>query len=327
MKNRSCYWDNLKGILILLVVIAHFMQCGDISLTVYNAIYLFHMPLFIYVSGLFHNNENIKQRLLGLLLIGVVYNAALILVDNVILKTEQEFYILRATKIPWFVLTLAMCAAATYVLKDCNRRVVLGISLFLAIIACYDKNLMQYMALAKFIGWFPFYYLGANSNFNDIETKFTKVHIRVLGGVGVIAYIISVIMCRNSSLNISRGSFLFGVQNVFPTMSIKWVGVKIGYYLLVVVISMAVMSSTPHKNIPLLTYVGRKTMPIYFWHIIIRSFAFYTGVQNYFYASFWGNIAWTIISVAMALILTLKPFEFPTRNILEGVKNRVNYKD
>ena len=63
-------------------------------------------------------------------------------------------------------------------------------------------------------------------------------------------------------------------------------------------------------------------MPIYFWHIIIRSFVFYTGVQNYFYASFWGNIAWTIISVAMALILTLKPFEFPTRNILEGIKNR-----
>ena len=71
---REAYWDNVKGILILLVVLTHFMSREGFLNDLYSAVYLFHMPLFVFVSGLFHKNTNIKTRVISLLLIGIVYN-------------------------------------------------------------------------------------------------------------------------------------------------------------------------------------------------------------------------------------------------------------
>lgn len=67
--NRS-YWDNMKGLLISLVVMGHFIQVyfekcvwGDnyyFLQTVLCFIYYFHMPLFIFVSGYF--SKNVEKR-------------------------------------------------------------------------------------------------------------------------------------------------------------------------------------------------------------------------------------------------------------------------
>ena len=50
---RNYKFDNIKGILILLVVFAHFIEGISSTEYVYKFIYIFHMPLFIFVSGYF----------------------------------------------------------------------------------------------------------------------------------------------------------------------------------------------------------------------------------------------------------------------------------
>ena len=49
---RSSYWDNIKGVLICLVVFAHFIydftDLVVIDITVF-LIYVFHMPAFVFV--------------------------------------------------------------------------------------------------------------------------------------------------------------------------------------------------------------------------------------------------------------------------------------
>ena len=61
VKERSFYWDNIKGFLILLVVFAHILyqfqsMSGGIKATV-DYIYMFHMPAFVFVSGYFGKDE------------------------------------------------------------------------------------------------------------------------------------------------------------------------------------------------------------------------------------------------------------------------------
>ena len=52
--NRIAYWDNLKAILIFLVVLGHIVpECGAITYWLRFAIYTFHMPAFVFVSGFF----------------------------------------------------------------------------------------------------------------------------------------------------------------------------------------------------------------------------------------------------------------------------------
>lgn len=59
-KVRLAYFDNIKGVLIILVVIGHLLEpcarLGSVGLAgfrVLDFIYMFHMPLFIFLTGLF----------------------------------------------------------------------------------------------------------------------------------------------------------------------------------------------------------------------------------------------------------------------------------
>ena len=56
-RKRVALYDNLKGILIVLVVFGHMMHpvhnTNQALSTCFDLIYLFHMPLFVFLSGLF----------------------------------------------------------------------------------------------------------------------------------------------------------------------------------------------------------------------------------------------------------------------------------
>ncbi len=68
MKDRIMLWDNLKFILITLVVVGHFSErfasTSDICKSIFLFIYAFHMPLFLFISGMFHKDTDIPKKIL-----------------------------------------------------------------------------------------------------------------------------------------------------------------------------------------------------------------------------------------------------------------------
>ena len=55
-KERDYFFDNLKAVLIFLVVLGHFLlpiHGRNYLVVVKRLIYVFHMPLFVFVSGYF----------------------------------------------------------------------------------------------------------------------------------------------------------------------------------------------------------------------------------------------------------------------------------
>mgnify|MGYP007069918102 CR=1 FL=1 len=65
---RCAYYDNIKFVLIILVVIAHAFSI-DFGISSYAPalfifINMFHMPAFIFISGLFHKNEQVDRRMM-----------------------------------------------------------------------------------------------------------------------------------------------------------------------------------------------------------------------------------------------------------------------
>ena len=66
VKARAPFFDNLKGILIFLVVFGHFILPVNNTLVVsaiFEFIYLFHMPLFVFITGLFAKSAVRNGRL------------------------------------------------------------------------------------------------------------------------------------------------------------------------------------------------------------------------------------------------------------------------
>lgn len=60
--NRLYYWDNISGLLILMVVIGHtlsFAGHGDLGL------YLYYLPFFFYKSGCLSSAKTLKETVIG----------------------------------------------------------------------------------------------------------------------------------------------------------------------------------------------------------------------------------------------------------------------
>lgn len=67
--NRDLYWDVAKGIAIILVLVGHSIQCirqDCFDDKLYQFIYSFHMPLFMFISGWFFYYSMRKYELVEL---------------------------------------------------------------------------------------------------------------------------------------------------------------------------------------------------------------------------------------------------------------------
>ena len=327
MKERKYYWDNIKGILIILVVMLHYIPTEPNSILRAICLYVnwFHMPLFIFVSGVFYKRTNIKERILGLVLVGLVYNCALIILDNLLLHSEQEFYIFRATKIPWFVFCIAGCTLVTYLIGNVHSGIILGVSILLGCMACYDDTLMNYMTLAKMVGWYPFFYLGYFLKKKGYETKIEKFSSKkysiFLGGGIIVLSLLFVISTRRMEYNIFEFSDLFGCQKVFSDSSLAWIFLKLIYYIGVCIISVGILCVVQNREIVILSYLGKRTMQIYFWHILVRSILISVGIRERLCSSIYGTIIWILVSFGIILLLSTDFFKFPTTYILKGIKS------
>lgn len=114
MAKRIALFDNIKGVLIILVVAGHFMHPvhnDNLALSAaFDVIYLFHMPLFVFVSGLFakgayregHLNVN---RMISFLVLGLAYQAAYLAISGSFLAISRSLAFLPFFSLGYYCTT------------------------------------------------------------------------------------------------------------------------------------------------------------------------------------------------------------------------------
>lgn len=114
---RDPYFDNAKLFAIMLVVCAHFWEplaqhSGSRPLhAVYDLVYAFHMPVFIFISGYFSRSFSAKPRQLRRLLTGVLlpyllWSTLLGLYTNAISGGHTAINPLKPVWVTWFLAAL-----------------------------------------------------------------------------------------------------------------------------------------------------------------------------------------------------------------------------
>ena len=320
MSNRIALWDNLKFILITLVVAGHFAdQLTDYS-SIYSSIYLFiyafHMPLFIFISGYFHSDRNTTKKVLFYTSLGFLYKIVSFLIDRLNGDSQYIFNLLADSGLAWFMFVLAIYTFVLFLLKDQNKKFILIGSIILACFAGYDKSIGDFLYLSRAIIFFPFYILGTMmKSFDILEFKRKYPLLKVFA---LLIFVTRVILCITKVDTLYGLRYMFSGRQPFPDGIISFGPiVRLACYIISAVLGISLILLTTSKKIKWISDFGKNTINVYFWHLnlfyIFKSFIDFNSI----YSSFsFGFIVYTIATITVTVILSTKIFNFPV-NILK----------
>ena len=131
------------------------------------------MPLFIFVSGLFHKNKDIASKIVMYVLIGFLYKAAIYFVQ-IWYGVRPSFNMFSGVGVPWYMFALAVFIGITYLLRNVNKKLLLLCSIVISLLAGYDTNIGDYLYLSRLFVFYPFYLLGTMADGGETIAEFVK---------------------------------------------------------------------------------------------------------------------------------------------------------
>ncbi len=312
-------WDILKFILMFLVVMGHiadlYVKDSSAMRTLYLAVYTFHMPLFIFVSGLFSKttvNQKRKDRIFGYFVLYVAIKLIFWLYYG-IARGEWSFSLFTEGNLPWFMLALFVFALATVFLKDFSPKYVLVFSVLLACVAGYDSEIRSFLSLSRIIVYYPFYYLGYLADAKKIE-EFSRKKSAKAASVIIVAAMITVAVLFGEKLYWMRPLFT-GLNPFAALKDYENFGflLRLAHYAVAVLMCFAVIVLTPQKTpFAFVTRLGRSTLSIYAFHYILIYILYnHLGVGKIFAGISPENGAWLGLILVIPIMLVCSLFEKP----------------
>ncbi|MBO2439907.1 acyltransferase family protein [Actinomadura nitritigenes] len=164
-KERDPYFDNAKYFAILLVVSGHSianLQNVPMAKCLYIFIYMFHMPLFIVITGYFSRNWTFSPGKARKLITNVgvpyvVFEVAYSLYDWLAGRHDLEISLLSPYYLTWFLCALFLWRLSTPVWQQI--RWPLAVAMGFALLS-YMSDLGSTFDIHRVFGLLPFYVLG-----------------------------------------------------------------------------------------------------------------------------------------------------------------------
>lgn len=272
-------WDILKFFLIFCVVLGH---CADrhtggseLLRSLFVIIYTFHMPLFLFVSGLFSKSMINNKRYDKILSYFVLYVLAKFIdwLLDVIFELVYDFSLWTTGGLPWFMFTLFVYALLTMALKNVSPKYLMTFWIFMACIAGYDSNINDFLCLSRIIVFYPFYYLGYCLNSKKIEEHCSEDKKKKILAAVFIIVVAAVVFVLGDKIYPIR--YYFTGRNPYST-----IGINIAYgcmlrlfcYALSFLMCYAIILLTPDKlGKGWIARMGKNTLAVYMFHqLLIR---------------------------------------------------------
>lgn len=260
IRQRSCYWDNIKGLLILLTVFAHVLFglqefYGSID-SIVDYIYMFHMPAFVFVSGYFGKSEHSRS------FEGIFRLIFLYFIFNSIMGFVYGFTsVLKPVHSLWFLAALVVWRLTAHHIA--KLRGIMVILIAASLTAGFFNSIDNTLAAARIIGFYPFYMAGflfsKEKSSKLINIKYTK---RL--AVGVLTALTAAGLGYASRLFFGFSDYAYQMAGYSePLMGL------LGRVALYIVASLAIFTLlliSPDKKLPLITMSGRNSLWIFILH-------------------------------------------------------------
>lgn len=309
LSTRDKYVDSIKGFLIFLVVYGHIILVnspnGSFNCALKNFIYLFHMPLFVFISGMFAHIKDRKKYINGIIRILETY-ALFQLLHYIIplpynhAKISLLNYIVFPTWTMWYLLSLASWKMVVYCIGEyallTHKKLTLLMSFFISLVSGFIPVSVHF-SLQRTMCWIPFFMLGYYCNPSIISSAIKKISFFQSILVILIALLGLYFFVGSSLRYITAGSFNYYI-NANPLISL---GERIISFICAIILSISVIRIIPSNNH--LANIGKNTLFIYMGHSFVATFVFFVTRYLQFANSTIFLIIWSILTTELLYIL------------------------
>lgn len=300
-KERDPYFDNAKFLAILLVVVGHsIVGLRDVPLAgaAYLTIYLFHMPLFILITGYLSRNFTFgsgkaRKLVLQLAVPYLVFEFLYSVYNWAVGGNKLTLSLLDPYYLTWFLMALFWWRLSTPLWQQIRwpLAVAVGISLL-----SYMDDLGNELELHRTLGLLPFYVLGLLLR----REHFALLHrpiARVLGAL-TLAGAFAVAFVARRHMDISwvywkHPHSKFGVDALTGTM------MRLAMLIVALILIAAFLSLVPNRR-TWFTGLGAATLYAYLLHGFGTRLMTYSGFDD---LEMWHSIPGVLAMTAIALVV------------------------
>lgn len=294
-KVRLAYFDNIKGVLIILVVVGHLLEpcarlgsAGLEGFRILDFIYMFHMPLFIFLTGLFSKSVfkngcfRAEVPLFYFAICFLLYTG--LMVEKCLLGSNVSFnYLTLNGRIPWYLMVAGFYVLGVPFFARLKPLAAMGGGLAIAVLAgLVDGTNM--LSASRAITFLPLFLAGFYLSPGAIiaRMKGGAFHYRWLAAVAAVITIVAAAMffqfCGLEQLEFFLNMF-YGKCSYADMLSASGLDLplvvcmllRLLSYAAIAVIGVALFILLPTGRVPLLTNAGARSLQIY----VLHPFAYY----------------------------------------------------
>ena len=328
MKKRIAIWDNLKFLLIILVVFGHYAQHVKYNSAVLQGLcvstYLFHMPLFIFVTGMFSkrtvNEKNVKKVLPYLTCF--LATTLILFITKAFLKWNLTFEIFGTGAMPWYLMSMFFMFLITMVVKDYKPQYVMTLSLIVGVLVGFCKtDNPDFLTWMRTFIFYPFFYLGYTLDADWVEKVTNKIYLKI---IAIIFFIVINVLAFSLPKESGMLSKLFTARHTYNELE-KFADDGWIYRILVYALSFAaiflLISLIPRKRIKGFTVYGERTLGIYMFHYVIIYILVYSAKLPELLEKalpFGWDILFIPIAIITAYLCGNRVFDFISRKLFSS---------
>lgn len=272
---RDLYWDSLKFYLIFLVVLGHFLELHLLQHSdgrvLYNMIYLFHMPLFVFISGRFSVVRDRSKYLKGIWRLAklfLLFHGFQFLIFWLTGLESNILHIFSTTFAMWYLLSLVWWRIMLYYIPEKwmmeHRGHLLSASVFIALVVGLVP-LSKQLAFQATWSYLPFFLLGYFSKDVDMKAMLHRIPYWVAMTVIVGSFVV-VYLWFNKPLHDLYFSTTYWASGVWHLK--ERILTRPVLMVVATILGCCVMRVSP--TVKWLAKFGQATLYIYLGHIFVR---------------------------------------------------------
>lgn len=313
MKQRDYRFDNLKLLLIFLVVFGHMLELIDnrtFTFDLYLAIYAFHMPAFVFVSGYFARFS--PQKILSRLVVPyVIFQVLYLSFGNLLFGASAPIQFATPYWLMWYMLVMVFCYALIPFFDSAktarSRVAVLALTVVVSLLVGFDDQVGRFLSLSRFFDFLPYfiagYYLG-NSEVS-VSSVLGRLHLPRLALIGILAMLAAigvayVVLAPAITPNVLYGASSYAAAGYSPLQ-------KAILYLVGSAFIALLLLATPSKRFPVLSGFGAATLSIYLLHGFVARAISASPVSPFMFGEAGNLVLALLLSAVLISLFGSKP--------------------